>query len=136
MEEKTLTTTEINAALESIDICKQTALSIAFTVVEKIRQRNNNNADMKKADWITELKELEEKMYFYDQLGFALGSVIQNCSGSHLVPVLDTSDICKQADGLTEDKTIEDVAKKSEAMREAAGLRKIGNKHDNVTKLS
>ena len=132
MEEKTLTTTEINAALESIDICKQTALSIAFTVVEKIRQRNNNNADMKKADWITELKELEEKMYFYDQLG----SVIQNCSGSNLVPVLDTSDICKQADGLTEDKTIEDVAKKSEAMREAAGLRKIGNKHDNVTKLS
>ena len=90
MEERTLTTTEINAALESIDICKQTALSIAFTVVEKIRQRNNNNADMKKADWITELKELEEKMYFYDQLGFALGSVIQNCSGSNLVPVLDT----------------------------------------------
>ena len=136
MEEKTLTTTEINAALESIDICKQTALSIAFTVVEKIRQRNNNNADMKKADWITELKELEEKMYFYDQLGFTLHSVIQNCSGSYLVPVLDTSDICKQADGLTEDKTIEDVAKKSEAMREAAGLRKIGNKHENVTKLS
>ena len=136
MEEKTLTTTEINAALESIDICKQTALSIAFTVVEKIRQRNNNNADMKKADWITELKELEEKMYFYDQLGFALHSVIQNCSESNLVPVFDTSDICKQADGLTEDKTIEDVAKKSEAMREAAGLRKIGNKHENVTKLS
>ena len=136
MNQKKLTTTEINAALESIEVCQKTALSLALTIVEKIRQRNNNNADMRKADWIVELKELEDKMIFYDQLAYELRSVITTCSDSNLLPVFDVDAVLKQVDKNTEDGKTPNLHKKAEAILEAKGIKRIGTKHGNVEDLS
>lgn len=136
MKKRDLTTEENNATIESIEVCEKTALSIALTVVEKIRQRNNNNADMKKADWIAELKELEDKMIFYDQLGYALRSVIANCSDSNLLPVFDADAIFKQSDENFVDKASQELHKKEENLLEAKGIKRIGTKHGNVEDLS
>lgn len=135
MKEKVLTTTEINAALESIDVCKKTALVIAFTVVEKIRQRNNNNADMRKADWISELQELEGKMTFYNQLGDTLCAVIENCSDTNLLPVVEADDIFKEVDKSLAETTQQDLHEKAEKTLEAKGIKRIGTKHGNIEDL-
>ena len=135
MKEKVLTTTEINAALESIDVCKKTALVIAFTVVEKIRQRNNNNADMRKADWISELQELEDKMIFYNQLGDTLCAVIENCSNTNLLPVVKADDIFKEVGESLAETTQQDLHKKAEKLLEAKGIKRIGTKHGNIEDL-
>lgn len=135
MKEKVLTTTEINAALESIDVCKKTALVIAFTVVEKIRQRNNNNADMRKADWISELQELEDKMLFYNQLGDNLCAVIENCSNTNLLPVVTADDIFKEVDKSLAETTQQDLHEKAEKTLEAKGIKRIGTKHGNIEDL-